>query len=55
MNKFFRVHFGDESEFSSITLDYSVVLRFGADGDGVFLAANKAGFLCLSKLFAKLA
>ena len=59
MNKSFRFDFEDESELSSITFDYNLddseLLRFGSDGDGVFLAANKAGFLCLSKLFAKLA
>lgn len=55
----FEYEFEDESPEAKITLEYEPqddeALRFGSEERGVFLTANRTGFLCLARLFTKLA
>jgi hypothetical protein len=59
MKKRFEYEFDDESPEAKITLEYALqddeALRFGSEGEGMFLTANRTGLLCLAKLFTKLA
>lgn len=59
MKKSFEFEFQDQSSSDQISFDYSdndeEELRFGIADDEVFITANRAAFLCLAKLFVKLA